>query len=58
MAMAITAKQRDRNLAYWSINPNDPTTEREGLWNEDGYAKIKVKITYCNQFDPVYTADE
>jgi hypothetical protein len=47
------------HFAYWSIDPNDPTTEREGLWNEDGYAKIKVKITYCNQFDPVYyIADE
>jgi hypothetical protein len=46
------------HFAYWSIDPNDPTTEREGLWNEDGYAKIKVTITYCNQFDPVYIADE
>lgn len=35
----------------WSIDPNDPTTEREGLWNEDGYAKIKVKITDCNQIE-------
>jgi hypothetical protein len=35
----------------WSIDPNDPSTEREGLWNEDGYAKIKVKITFCNQVD-------
>jgi hypothetical protein len=35
----------------WSIDPKDPTTEREGLWNEDGYAKIKVTITDCNQIE-------
>ncbi len=46
------------HFAYWSIDPNDLTTKREGLWNEDGYAKIKVTITYRNQFNPVYVADE
>jgi hypothetical protein len=25
--------------------------DREGVLNEDGYAKIKVKITFCNQLD-------
>ena len=35
----------------WSIDPNDPSTEREGLWNEDGYTKIKVQVTFCNQVD-------
>ncbi|WP_309731002.1 hypothetical protein [Chamaesiphon sp. OTE_75_metabat_556] len=38
-------------FAYWS-------GDREGVRNEDGYAKIKVTINYCNQFDPVYIADE
>jgi uncharacterized protein YigE (DUF2233 family) len=36
---------------YWS-------GEREGVRTEDEYAKIKVRITYCNQFDPVYIADD
>jgi hypothetical protein len=31
-------------LAYWS-------GEREGVRNEDGYAKIRVRITFCNQLD-------
>ncbi len=31
-------------LAYWS-------GEREGVRNEDGYAKIKVRTTFCNQLD-------
>jgi hypothetical protein len=35
----------------WSIDLNDPTTQREGLWNEDGYAKIKVTITDCTQIE-------
>jgi hypothetical protein len=38
-------------FAYWS-------GDRDGIRNEDGYAKIKVMIAYCNQFDPVYIADE
>jgi hypothetical protein len=38
-------------FAYWS-------GDREGVRNEDGYAKIKVTITFCNQFDPVYIANE
>jgi hypothetical protein len=25
--------------------------DRDGIRNEDGYAKIKVKITFCNQVD-------
>lgn len=33
-------------LAYWS-------GKREGVRNEDGYAKIKVSITFCNQLDEV-----
>ncbi len=36
---------------YWS-------GEREGVRNEDGYAKINVKIVYCNQFDRDYIADD
>jgi hypothetical protein len=39
------------HFAYWS-------GDRDGVRNEDGYAKIEVTITYCNQFDPVYIADE
>lgn len=38
-------------FAYWS-------GDREGVRNEDGYAKIKVTITFCNQFDEVYIANE
>ena len=38
-------------FAYWS-------GDRSGVRNEDGYAKIRVTIAYCNQFDPVYVADE
>lgn len=38
-------------FAYWS-------GDREGVRNEDGYAKIKVTITYCNQFEEVYIADD
>jgi hypothetical protein len=34
-------------LAEWSIREG----EREGVWVEDGYAKIKVCITFCNQLD-------
>ncbi|PSB50859.1 hypothetical protein [Chamaesiphon polymorphus] len=39
------------HFAYWS-------GDREGVRNEDGYAKIKVTITFCNQFDEVYIANE
>jgi hypothetical protein len=38
-------------FAYWS-------GDRAGVRNENGYAKIKVTISYCNQFDPAYIADE
>jgi hypothetical protein len=38
-------------FAYWS-------GDRVGVRNEDGYAKIKVTITYCNQLEKVYIADE
>ena len=31
-------------MAYWS-------QEREGVRIEDGYAKISVNITFCNQID-------
>jgi hypothetical protein len=33
-----------RGLILWSGN-------REGVRTEDGYAKIKVQITFCNQLD-------
>ena len=51
-----TEVEPDRNtkpggVLYWS-------GEREGIRNEDEYAKIAVRITYCNQFDPVYIADD
>jgi hypothetical protein len=39
------------HFAYWS-------GDRDGVRNEDGYAKIDVGITYCNQVNPVYVADE
>jgi hypothetical protein len=38
-------------LLYWS-------GEREGVRNEDGYAKIKVKIRFCNQLEQDYIADD
>jgi hypothetical protein len=38
-------------FAYWS-------GERDGVRNEDGYAKIKVTIVFCNQFDEDYIANE
>jgi hypothetical protein len=45
-----TEVQRDPGtrpgLAYWS-------GDREGVRNEDGYAKINVEITFCNQLDEV-----
>jgi hypothetical protein len=41
-------------FAYWSRRRANPDEVRE----EDGYAKIKVKITFCNQFDPVYIAND
>jgi hypothetical protein len=34
-------------LAEWSEREG----KREGVWVEDGYAKIKVSITDCNQLD-------
>ena len=51
-----TEVEPDRNTkpggaVYWS-------GERDGIRNEDEYAKINVRITYCNQFDPVYIADD
>ena len=51
-----TEVEPDRNtkpggVLYWS-------GEREGVRTEDEYAKIKVKVVYCNQFDPVYIADD
>ena len=39
------------HFVYWS-------GDREGVRNEDGYAKIKVTITFGNQFDEVYIANE
>jgi hypothetical protein len=41
-------------------HPYQPTWsgEREGVRNEDGYAKIKVQIKFCNQLDEVWVADE
>jgi hypothetical protein len=51
-----TDVEPDRNtkpggVLYWS-------GERKGVRTEDEYAKIKVRIIYCNQFDPVYIADD
>jgi hypothetical protein len=36
-------------LVYWS-------GERSGVRNEDGWAKIEVKVIFCNQVDPVYNS--
>jgi hypothetical protein len=33
--------------AFWSEREG----KREGVWVEDGYAKIKVSTTFCNQLD-------
>jgi hypothetical protein len=38
-------------LAYWS-------GDREGVRNEDDYAKIRVAITFCNQLEEVWVASE
>ncbi len=51
-----TEVEPDRNtkpggVLYWS-------GEREGVRNEDEWAKIKVKILFCNQFDQDYIADD
>jgi hypothetical protein len=51
-----TKVEPDRNtkpggVLYWS-------GERAGVRTEDEWAKIKVKIQFCNQFDPVYIADD
>jgi hypothetical protein len=42
------------SFAYWSYRAAKPAQVRE----EDGYAKIKVKILFCNQVDPVYVAKD
>jgi hypothetical protein len=46
-----TAVEPDRNtppgVVYWS-------GDREGVRNEGGYAKIKVQILFCNQFEEIY----
>jgi hypothetical protein len=41
-------------------HPNIPTWsgDREGVRNENGYAKINVKINFCNQLDEVWVSDE
>jgi hypothetical protein len=50
-----TAVEPDRGtrpgLVYWS-------GEREGVRNEDDWAKIKVQIKFCNQLEEVWIADE
>jgi hypothetical protein len=46
-----TSNNKPGSVVYWS-------GDREGVRNEDDYAKIKVRITYCNQVDPVYIADD
>ena len=51
-----TEVEPDRNtkpggVLYWS-------GESEGVRNEDEWAKIKVKILFCNQFDRDYIADD
>ncbi len=38
-------------LVYWS-------GEREGVRNEDEWAKIKVQIKFCNQLEEIWIADE
>jgi hypothetical protein len=38
-------------LVYWS-------GEREGVRNEDDWAKIKVQIKFCNQLEEIWIADE
>ena len=38
-------------LVYWS-------GEREGVRNEDDWAKIRVQIKFCNQLEEIWIADE
>jgi hypothetical protein len=51
----ITDVEPDRGC-----HPDIPTWsgERVGVLNEDGYAKIKVQIKFCNQLDEVWVTDE
>ena len=48
-----TAVEPDRGtrpgLALWSGN-------REGVRNEDGYAKIKVQVKFCNQLSKIWSS--
>jgi hypothetical protein len=38
-------------LVYWS-------GEREGVRNEDDWAKIEVQIKFCNQLEEIWIVDE
>jgi hypothetical protein len=38
-------------LVYWS-------GEREGVRNEDDWAKIEVQVKFCNQLEEIWIADE
>jgi hypothetical protein len=51
----ITEVEPDRctrpGLVYWS-------SEREGVRNEDEWAKIEVQLKFCNQLEEIWIADE
>jgi hypothetical protein len=50
---------KQRGIEFTTAVPPDPyhpafvfwSGEREGVRNEDGYAKISVSITFCNQLE-------
>lgn len=53
-------RKSDRGIEFTTEVKPDPSGhpvyvfwsgDREGVLNEGGYAKIKVKITFCNQLD-------
>jgi hypothetical protein len=48
----------EKSVAYYRHDGSQTTPafvfwsgEREGVRNEDGYAKISVSITFCNQLE-------
>jgi hypothetical protein len=51
--------KKQRGIEFTTAVPPDPyhpafvfwSGEREGVRNEDGYAKISVSITFCNQLE-------
>jgi hypothetical protein len=67
LPLASNKKEKQRGIEFVTgvepdrgCHPDIPTWsgERVGVLNEDGYAKIKVKVKFCNQLDEVWVANE